>query len=189
MANKVKYGLKNVYYSIATISSVDHSATYGTPVAIPGAVNLSLSAEGSMDPFRADNIDYYVSSSNNGYNGSLEVAMFPDAFRTDILGEVLDTDDVLIEKRETSAVHFALLFQFEGDSKAIRHVFYNCTAARPTVESSTTEASITPQTESVDISCTSIYNATLTSEIVKGRTTDNTDATEYTNWFTAVHQP
>ena len=86
MANKVKYGLKNVYFAKATIDPSTQTATYGTPIRWPGAVSLSMDAEGESTKFRADNVDYWVGQSNNGYSGDFESALIPDAFRTEILG-------------------------------------------------------------------------------------------------------
>ena len=82
--NKVKYNLKNVYYSLLTETVGDSGTTtynYATPVAIPGAVNLSLDEESSNDPFYADGIVYFRAISNNGYSGDLEVALLPEKFR------------------------------------------------------------------------------------------------------------
>ena len=53
MANKIKYGLRSVYYAVAT-EGTGGALTYATPVAMPGAVNLSLSQEGESNIFYAD---------------------------------------------------------------------------------------------------------------------------------------
>ena len=187
-ANKIKYGIKNVYYAVATIAA-DGSATYATPKPLKGAVSLSMDPQGDSTPFYADNIVYYVSVANNGYEGDLELALIPDDFLVDILGMVKNTDNIIYEDAGADPVHFALLFQFEGDQKATRHVIYNCTATRPSASGSTKEDSIEPETESVTITATTIYVADLDKDIPKAKTTVDTADTIYNGWFTSVYIP
>ena len=188
MANKIKYGLKNVYYAKATIAA-DGSATYETPVPFPGAVSLSLSPQGDTTPFYADNIVYWTGVANNGYEGDFEIARVIDSFKTDILGYITDEKNVLVEDANAQPTHFALLFQFEGDEKATRHVMYNCVAARPDTAGQTKNESIEPQTETLSLTATSIYVAALDTDIVKAEANATTDATTYNGWNSAVYVP
>lgn len=188
MANKIKYGLSNVFYAIATIAT-NGTATYATPVAIPGAVNLSLPPQGDLVKFHADDIEYWVGNGNNGYQGDLEIALVPESFRKDVLKEIEDAKGVLIEDANAEIVHFALLFQFKGDVKATKHVMYNCVCGRPDVAGGTKGESIEPGTESLPITASSIYNASLDKDIVKGSTKSNTDSTTYNSWNSAVYVP
>lgn len=187
MANKVKYGLKNVHYAIATIDELTNTATYGPVKPWVGAVNLSQEAQGETTKFRADNIDYWVGNSNNGYSGDFESALIPESFRQDILGDIEDSNGVLVEDAGAKTVHFALMFQFEGDEHAMRHVLFNCTATRPTVSGATTEETIEPQTETITITAVSIHNAALDKDLVKARCPEDND--QYATFFNAVYQP
>ena len=184
--NKIRYGIKNCYYSVATISTTG-TATYSTPVALAGAVSLSLSAQGDTTKFFADNIVYWTGVSNQGYEGDLELAKIPDSFYTDCLGYIADANGVLLEDANAAPVHFALMFQFEGDAHAKRVVMYNCVASRPNVEGNTKEESIEPKTETISITATTIYNSVLDKDIVKASATPAQTA-QYNSWLTAVYQ-
>ena len=187
MGNKVKYNLKNVHATKLTESVVDGAVkyTYATPQAIPGAVSISLDAEGDSSPFYADGIVYFRSVANNGYSGELEIALIPEWFRTDILQETLDSNGVLVEKSDQAeSVKFALLFEFDGDVRAIRHVMYNCTASRPSIESETKEDTIEPGTEKLSLTADPREDG-----LVKSRTGDTTSAETYQNWYKSVYTP
>jgi len=182
-ANKVKFGLKNCHYAKATFDE-DGNVTYDTPVKIPGAVSLSLDPEGSVDPFYADDMVYYTSSTNAGYSGDLEIAMVPESFAKDILHEEEDANGVMAENADVEVEHFALLFEFSGDQHKIRHVMYNCTCARPSVEGETIEDSKEPKTDSLELTATSLVNG-----YVKAKTGTNTSQDVYDNWYKAVYEP
>ena len=185
MANKIKYGLSKVYYAKATDDGYG-VLTYDTPVAIPGAVNLSLDIQGETSTFYADNIAYFVTNANNGYQGDLEIALIPDSFRTEILGETSDAKGMYVERANDKPSEFALLFQFEGDQNATRHCLYRCVASRPNVSGSTQEETIEPQTETLNLTAM----PRISDDVIKARCpyTSSTSSSYYT-WFSAVTEP
>lgn len=152
MSNKIIYGLSNAH--IWPILSVSDAGvpTYGSIISMPGATAMSLDAEGSSDPFYADNIVYYQPVSNNGYSGSITLADIPDEFMTTVMGDTTDANGVRIENASAQPKEFAIAFEFEGDEKKRRHVFWRCKATRPQIASSTKEDSITPNTQELSFS-------------------------------------
>lgn len=182
--NKVKFGLNKVHYAKITAWSDEGEPTFATPVRIPGAVSLSMDANGEASNFYADNGVYYVINNNSGYEGDLEIALITTDFATDILGETLDSKGVLVERNDAELAQFALLFEFEGNKNKIRHVLYCCSASRPATESSTTEEETEVKTETL-----SLKASALPSGLVKSKTCENTDQTTYDNWYNAVYAP
>ena len=181
--NKVKYNLKNAHYALLTIGE-DGMVSYGNPTAIPGSGSISLDANGEPENFYADGIAYYVINNNMGYEGDLELALIPESFRTEILKEELDDNGVLIENAQVELESFALLFEFDGDQRHIRHVLYNCAASRPGIEGKTNEDTREVQTETLTIKATP-----LSSGLVKAKTGNTTDTTIYNDWYKSVYMP
>lgn len=181
--NKVKFNLKNAHYALLTYDDKGEPK-YAAPVKMPGAVSISLDANGEPENFYADGIAYYVINNNMGYDGDLELAMIPESFRTDVLNETLDDKGVLVETSDSELAPFALLFEFDGDKKHIRHVLYNCSASRPGIEGKTNEDSKEVQTETLTIKATPLANG-----MVKAKTGNTTDAATYNGWYGAVYIP
>ncbi len=150
MSNKVGYGLKNVYYSVITLTN--NVPSYATPVHIPGAVNLTLSPVGEKVRFAADDReDYFAENVNNGYDGTLEMALIPDSFRIDVLGDIVDVNGAIVEKANATVKRFALMFEFDGDAKKARGVLYNVLANRPNIEGTTRSSSKEPKSETLEV--------------------------------------
>ena len=183
---KVKYGLKNCYYAIATIGA-DGTASYGSPKRLAGAVSLTMDPAGDQTTFYADDSAYFTVAGANGYTGTLEIAMIPDSFREDCLGEIKE-DKVHIETGVGSSQPFALLFEFQSDENAIKHVLYNVTASRPSITGSTKGESVEVQTDTLNLTAATIHNAAINKDIIKARVADDT-AAAYATWYTTVYQP
>lgn len=184
--NKVKYGLSKVAFAVATIAA-DNSATYATPIMNPGARSISLEPQGELTKWPADNITYYIANNNNGYEGDLEVARFVNAVRAAIWKEATAANGITYENADTEVVHFALLFEFDGDVHKTRHVFYNCVATRPAVASATREDTTEPQTETTTVTSSSIYVPAVDANVVSGKCVTGDPA--YENFYEAVVQP
>lgn len=143
-----------------------------------------MDAKGDTEEFYADGMVYYTSTANNGYEGDLEIALVPQSFETDILKNELDDNKVSVENSNTESAEFALLFEFDGDAKAVRHVLYRCKASRPSVASKTIEDKKEVQTEKLSIKASPLANGN-----VKTKTTASTPDETYNKWYEAVYIP
>ena len=183
--DKVVYGLKNVHYSKMSIDETG-KVIYAKPVAIKGAVEISLESKAELVSFEADNEVYYSAPGTSSYEGTLTLAKVPDGFLVDVLGEVLDTTDgVQTEIDGAKTSNFALMFQFEGDNSGVRHLFYNCSASRPSVASKTGKEIGT--TELAFTASAKPAETVNDKAVVKTKTTANTTTAIYNAWFDAVY--
>ncbi len=181
--NKVKFGLSNVH--IAKITETDGEITYGTPFAMPGARSLTADPEGETTPFYADNIKYYIATSNQGYTGDLEIAMLVKEFFTQILGQKEDTNGAIFESADDVNARFALMGEIDGDVKKRRFVYFDCTATRPSAEMNTVEESKEPQTDTISIT----MSPRSTDRAIKAVIEPNeTNQAVYDTFFTKVYE-
>ena len=94
------------------------------------------------------------------------------------IGEPVKTPD------GTRAVKFKKPGGKDTEVVPIRHVLYNCSASRPSIESKTKEDTIEPGTETLSLTADPRSDG-----LVKSRTGDTTDKTAYDNWYKAVYVP
>lgn len=186
--NAVKFGISKAYYAVWDAATSE----YKTPVALPGAVSLSMSREGDESSFYADNIVYYSMDTNAGYSGDFELAKAPQSVYIDLLGQEVDDNHVLIESTDDKQVPFALLFEVDGNTERQRFCFYNCTLSRPESEANTKEDTVDPDTDTLSIRMTSreFPWGNDTKNAVKASVTDGeeTKAT-FDEWYTKVQLP
>lgn len=153
-ANKVHFGVKNatIWPITETVDAQGNvTTTYGNAVKWPGSVGIDLQAQGSQENFYADDSVYYVISNTNFYQGDFESASVPDAVKTAIYGDVVDTNGALVEVQDAPTKYFAFGFETAGDQGGHRTVFYKCSATRPSLGGNTKTDSSEPQTQTVTI--------------------------------------
>ena len=186
--NKVRFGLSNVYFAVLTEGS---SNAWATPIHVPGAVNLELSDDVQTTNFRADNVTYYRTMSNNGYTGSIEAARIPEKVLNDIFGMAPDATGVIREYANVQPKPFALLYQVEGDQDEECYAFYRCVpASKPSVGSQTTGESIEPVTQSFDFTALPLVTGTANQQmLIKSHTGSTASSATIAAWFSTVNVP
>lgn len=151
MANKVEFGISNLYVGTYTVSS-GGAVTMGTPYHQAGAVSFSPEEQSESNIFYADNVAYWSGYTGGSFEGDLEVALFDDTFKTQFLGYVSKADGGLAVVKNAAKPSVYIAFQVEGDTGSSRRVImYNCSLGGITREYSTEEESIEPATETISV--------------------------------------
>lgn len=188
MAKRIFYGLTNVYYSVVTEtlgSNGQYTETYATPKRMIGAVGITLPASNEEVQFPADNdANYFNQQVFSGYSGgTLELRTLDDDFRKDVFGETEDTNNILIENINDTPKYIALMFQFEDDESATRHVLYRVSVGKPDISSQTKSTTIPEVTLSLPLTA----GGRLSDGVVKAKADATANTTQYNAWFTAVY--
>lgn len=184
--SKVKFNIRNAHVAPKKTDEAGR-IIFEKPFSMPGSVSMSLEAQGELSPFYADGVKYYIASSNGGYEGDWELALVTDEFRLRILKEIIDRNNVMLEAGDSKINEFALGFEIDGDEHGTRFWFYNCSATRPTTESSTTEDTIEPVTDKLTVSASAAAVGTDGKMYVRAKTTSETDEALYNSWFDSVY--
>jgi phi13 family phage major tail protein len=183
--NKVVYGLKNVHYAVITQDVETGGDIYGTPIALKGATEISLEPKGETSDFYADDMLYYTTTTNAGYECTLTLVNITNEFRQNVLGEDLETlNKIMTENTNQRTNKIAFMFEFDGDQKAIRHCLYNCTVTRPSLTSATKTETAEPQPQEL-----TLVSAPREDGVVKRSTTVDTPSNIYDAWYNTVYEP
>jgi len=191
MANKIRFGLRNVKYAVFNAAT----GQYGALTAMPGAVSLTLSREGgdNSDFYADDGIYFTFAGTNGGYSGDLTLARITDQVRVDLLGEIADSaTGVQYESTMVEPPQFALVAEMQGDQGPVGFAFYNCKANRPDIQANTKGESPTVDQETMNIRIAA-QDFTLdgkTQPIVQGHIEKtDTNAAKFNAFFASVVTP
>ena len=151
MANKVEFGISNLYVGTYSVVATTGAVTMGTPYHQAGAVSFSPEEQSDSNKFYADNVVYWSGYTGGTFEGDLEVAKFDDTFKTQFLGYISKGDGGLGLVKNATKPNVYIAFQVEGDAESRRIIMYNCSLGGITREYSTEEESIEPATETIAV--------------------------------------
>lgn len=185
--NKVTFGLRNVHIAFMDTVSETQPA-WETPTRISGAVSLTPSPEGESSPFYADDMVYFIATSNNGYTADLTMANLPDEILARMFGWEIDDNGMLVEIADGKPEKFALLGEVQGDARNRRFVYYDVQANRPSKDKQTKTETTTPDTDTLPITISPIEISEKL--IVKGdMELSDTNKIAFDEFFNEVYTP
>lgn len=126
--NKVKFGLSNVHYAVATVSEAG-AVTYGNWSALPNGISLTTDSNTNTSTQYADNVLVYEGSTVTSTTLELELTVIPKAFLTDILGYKVGSDGGLVQPAGAITKKIALWFEMDGDVKKSRVCYFLCSVS------------------------------------------------------------
>lgn len=150
MANKVEFGISNLYVGTYTVSTTG-TVTMGTPYHQAGAVSFSPEEQSENTNFYADNVIYYAGYTGGSFEGDLEVAKFDDTFKTQFLGYISKGDGGIAAVKNATKPNVWIAFEIDGDVEKRRVIMYNCSLGGITREYSTIEETKEPATETIAV--------------------------------------
>lgn len=180
--SKVKYNVSRL-----TITPIVNDVYETTPIHIPGTVGITLDPAGDSSEFYADGIPYFTQTKNNGYTGSIEVAMFPDDVLARLMGWLVDANNNIVETTNATPLSFAMSFQIDGDVEPRALQFLEVSLARPSVNANTTEASISPETDTMSLTAVPHWFDSIGCYAVK--TQANGGDADFDKYFEGVVEP
>lgn len=168
------------------------SPKWDSPIRIPGTVSWGPTANNTKTSFYADNIEYFSTYVNNGFDGTWEMAKVPVDMLVAVYRYVVDSNGILIAPGGVGYKNFAFAFEMQGDISPARIIWYSCSAGLPTRTYATMEENTEPQVDSVDMSAkpqTFADGTVATFAQVPFNRNDETTLSIYNNWFSEVYHP
>lgn len=156
-----KVGVSNLHYAIQqTEDTATAAATYGTPVAIKGTVNVDVQVASETATLYADNGPYESAAGMGEITVSLELADLELADQAALLGHTVDSQTGQLDKKTTdTAPYVALAFEFlmaNGKKRAVK--LYKGKFTEPGETGQTKEASPNFQTQSISAAFVQLKN-------------------------------
>lgn len=180
--DKISYGLRKCYYA-----KYDNNGNYYVPVAMPGAIRLTLTPQSEIKKIKFRQVDRPFAVVDNGFVGKLEIVSLPGKFLTDIFDYERLDNGILVERKQKELTKFALMFETLIEGIPVRCTYLNCYCNKPSFECETIADKISAKTRSLDIDIIPDLDDA-GNEVIKQSISYNANAKLFNHWFeTAIH--
>lgn len=179
-----KVGVSNLHYAIQqTEDTATTPATYGTPVAVKGTVNVDVQVASETATLYADNGPYETAAGMGEITVSLELADLSLADQAALLGHTVDNQTGQLDKKTTdTAPYVALMFEFlmaNGKKRATK--LYKGKFTEPGETGKTKEAAPSLQTQTISAAFVQLKNNNLWESVKDFDADASTDS-----WYASV---